>query len=199
MILSESSIETQGNTMLEVEMKFAAADFAALESALGARGIAVGPPRRDTDAYFNAPDRDFAQTDEAVRVRSIGDENYVTYKGPKLDPTTKTRLEIEVPLADGEEVAADFRRLLTHLRYRPVAVVRKARRIAEFDRHGFAMQLTLDDVDDVGSYAELEVVAPEEQMEAARAAVQAMATELGLTQSERRSYLQLLLEKQGAT
>jgi adenylate cyclase class 2 len=185
--------------MLEVEMKFAIADFAPVESALAAKGIAISPPRRDADAYFNAPDRDFAQTDEAVRVRSIGETNYVTYKGPKLDRTTKTRLEIEVPLADGEEVASDFRRILTHLRYRPVAVVRKTRRVAEFDRHGFAMQLTLDEVDGVGKYAELEVVAPEDRMEAAKAAVQAMAAELGLTQSERKSYLQLLLDKQGAT
>ena len=57
--------------------------------------------------------------------------------------------------------------------------------------------LTLDEVDGVGRYAELEVVAPEERAEAAKAAVLSAAAEFGLTQSERRSYLQLLLEKQG--
>jgi adenylate cyclase class 2 len=183
--------------MLEVEVKYAVADFAPLEAALAARKVNVGPPRCDADHYFNAPGRDFAQTDEAVRVRSIDEKNYITYKGPKIDRETKTRLEIEVPLADGEEAAADFRRLLTHLRYRPVAVVRKTRRIAEFTRDGFDMQLTLDEVDGVGQYAELEVVAPEERAGAAKAAVLAVAAELGLTNSERRSYLQLLLEKQG--
>jgi adenylate cyclase class 2 len=183
--------------VLEVEVKFAVDDFGPLEAALAACGVAVGPPRRDADNYFNAPDRDFAKTDEAVRVRSIGVKNYVTYKGPKIDRETKTRLEIEVPLADGNEVAADFGRLLTHLGYRPVAVVRKTRRVAEFSRDGFAMQATLDEVDGVGSYAELEVVAPEEKAAAAKAAVLAAAAELGLTRSERRSYLQLLLEKRG--
>jgi adenylate cyclase class 2 len=183
--------------MLEVEVKYAVADFGPLEAALAARGITPGVPRRDADHYFNAPDRDFAVTDEAVRVRTIGEKNFVTYKGPKIDRETKTRLEIEVPFADGEEAAADFRRLLTHLRYRPVAVVRKSRRVAEFNRDGFAMQVTLDEVDSVGQYAELEVVAPEDKADAAKAAVLAVATELGLTQSERRSYLQLLLEKQG--
>src|SRR5436309_2453434 len=198
MILSESrGTRTGGPAVLEVEVKYAVADFGPVEAALAALGVAVGPPRRDADHYFNAPDRDFAATDEAVRVRSIGVRNYVTYKGPKIDRETKTRLEIEVPLADGEEVAADFRNLLTHLRYRPVAVVRKARRVAEFTRDGFDMQVTLDEVDGVGRYAELEVVTPEDKAGAAKAAVLAAAAELGLTQSERRSYLQLLLEKQG--
>ncbi len=183
--------------MLEVEVKFAVADFAPIEAALKTEGVSIQPPRRDADHYFNAPDRDFAQTDEAVRVRSIGEKNYVTYKGPKIDRETKTRLEIEVPLADGEAVATDFRRLLTHLRYKPVAVVRKTRRVAEFGRDGFDMQLTLDEVDGVGRYAELEVVAPEDRADAAKATVLAVAAELGLTRSERRSYLQLLLEKQG--
>ena len=200
MILSENPLARNGEVaVLEVEVKFAVADFAPIEAALAARNVKINAPRRDADHYFNAPDRDFAQTDEALRVRSIGDRNYVTYKGPKLDRITKTRLEIEVPLADGEAVAADFRRLLTHLGYRPVAVVTKTRRVAEFTRDSFDMQLTLDEVDDVGRYAEVEVVAPEDQAGAAKAAVLAAATELGLTQSERRSYLQLLLEKQAKT
>jgi adenylate cyclase class 2 len=181
--------------VLEVEVKYAVADFAPLEAALARRGVTFGPPRRDADQYFNAPDRDFARTDEALRVRSIGPTNFVTYKGPKRDQATKTRLEIEVPIADGDEAAADFGRLLTHLGYRPVAVVRKARRLAEFERDGFTIQATLDDVDAVGRYAELEVVAEEGRYEAAKAAVLAAAAELGLNQVERRSYLQLLLEK----
>ena len=49
-------------------------------------------------------------------------------------------------------------------------------------------------MDGVGRYAELEAVAPEEQYAAAKAAVLAAAAGFGLTQVERRSYLQLLLE-----
>ena len=182
---------------MEIEVKYAVTDFASIEAALNAKGVTFQPNRHDADYYFNAPDRDFAQTDEAMRVRSIGEKNFVTYKGPKIDRETKTRLEIEVPLADGEEVAADFRQLLTHLGYRPVAVVRKRRRIAEFTRAGFDMQMTLDDVEGVGRYAELEVVAEESRYEAAKAAVLSAAAEQGQTEQERRSYLQMMLEKQG--
>mgnify|MGYP000429118694 CR=1 FL=1 len=35
---------------------------------------------------FNAADRDFAQTGEAVRLRRVGASNTLTYKGKKIDP-----------------------------------------------------------------------------------------------------------------
>src|SRR5438045_532648 len=144
--------------MLEVEVKYAVDDFAPLEAALARWGATLSPARRDADHYFNAPDRDFARTDEAFRVRSTGAENFVTYKGPKRDLETKTRLEVEVALADGDEAAADFRRLVTHLGYRPSGVVRKSRRTAECKRGGFPLQVCLDDVDSLGHFAELEVI-----------------------------------------
>jgi len=180
--------------MLEVEVKYAVEDLKPLAAALA--GWSAGETRRDEDHYFNAPDRDFARTDEALRVRSIGPRNYITYKGPKTDAETKTRFELELPLGDGPESAAQFRRLLTRLGYRPGGVVRKARRVFRSHRDGFDVQATLDDVDGLGTFAELEITADEDQLPAARAAVLGAAAELGLTQAERRSYLQLLLEKQ---
>lgn len=182
---------------LEVEMKFPAPDHAALEQALQQRGARPGKVLHEADQYFNAPDRDFAQTDEALRIRRIGAANFVTYKGPKTDQQTKTRTEIEVPLAVGDEAAADFERLLTHLGYRAVRVVRKQRRTYHIDSGGFAVEVCLDDVADVGRFVELEIVAPADQFEPAKAALLALAADLGLKNSERRSYLQLLIEKQG--
>src|SRR5262249_14012147 len=114
--------------MVEVEQKFPVADFTALESRLREFGAIPGDAREEADHYFNAPDRDFARTDEALRIRRIGASNRVTYKGPKRDAHTKTRTEIEVPLADGDQTAEDFVQLLTKLGYRPVAVVRKQRK-----------------------------------------------------------------------
>jgi adenylate cyclase class 2 len=184
--------------MLEVEVKYAGADFAALERCLRRWGAREDPARNDADHYFNAPDRDFAATDEALRLRRIGEHNFVTYKGPKVDPQTKTRTEIEVPLAPGDRAADDFARLLTRLGYRPVAVVRKARRLFHLDRGGFALEVTLDDVERVGRFAELEIQAPEAQLDAARNLLLQTADELGLSTGERRSYLELLLAAGGA-
>jgi adenylate cyclase class 2 len=185
--------------MLEVEVKYARADFAAVEARLREWGAREDPPRTDADHYFNAPDRDFAVTDEALRLRRIGDRNLVTYKGPKRDAQTKTRTEIEVPIAPGDAAAADFTRLLMHLGYRPVAVVRKARRAFHLRRGGFDLEVTLDDVEGVGRFAELEIQAPEEQLDPARDVVLETAAGLGLSANERRSYLELLLAARGGS
>jgi adenylate cyclase class 2 len=184
--------------MLEVEMKFSVPDLAALQSRLADWGAVASPPRQDADQYFNAPDRDFARTDEALRLRRIGSLNFVTYKGPKRNLQTKTRTEIEVPLADGDAAAEEFARILVHLRYRPVAIVRKRRRTYHLHRDGFLLEICLDEVEELGSFAEIETVVSEDQLEPAQAAVMRTAVALGLTASERRSYLQLLLEKRSS-
>ncbi len=182
--------------MLEIEVKYPDADFGDLERRLAAWGAAEGEPCDQADLYFNAPDRDFARTDEALRLRRVGEANRVTYKGPKRDARTKTRAEIEVGLDSGAAAAADFARLLTHLGYRPVTVVRKRRRTFHLERDGFPIEVALDEVEGLGRFAELEIQAPEECLAAARAALLTAAGELGLKDQERRAYLQLLLEKE---
>ncbi len=179
--------------MLEVEMKFPATNLAALEQRLRERGASPGKVLCEEDHYFNAPDRDFARTDEALRLRRIGAANFVTYKGPKRDAQTKTRSEIEVPLAEGDRSAADFVNLLKHLGYRPVAVVRKQRRTLSLREGGFPVEVCLDEVEQIGCFAELEIIVPEDQLTEARAVLQRLSAELGLGGSERRSYLEMLL------
>ena len=181
--------------MLEVEMKFPVTDLAPLQKRLAEWDAAQQAVLQEADHYFNAPDRDFARTDEALRVRRVGSTNFVTYKGPKLDAQTKTRTEVEVRLADGDAIATAFGQLLTHLGYRPVAVVRKERRTWRLEREGFSVDVCLDRVEDVGEFVELEIQAPEEQLQKAREVLLRCAGALGLTTSERRSYLELLLER----
>lgn len=185
--------------MLEVEMKFPAANVAALLPQLTALGAQAHGTRIEVDHYFNAPDRDFAQTDEALRLRCIDQQNILTYKGPKLDALTKTRTEIEVPLATGLHAADVARAFLTSLGYRPTATVRKHRQTYGLSFQGFHLEVCLDQVDEVGTYIELEIVAPQEQLDAARQAVQALSQQLSLSGTERRSYLQLLLEQRTKT
>ena len=71
--------------------------------------------RIEVDRYFNHPARDFAETDEALRIRRIGPVNRITYKGPRVDTVTKTRQELELPLVEGEKSAADWITLLEKL------------------------------------------------------------------------------------
>lgn len=181
--------------MLEIEVKCPVADFAAVRQRLEAWGAACDPPRQEADHYFNAPDRDFARTDEALRLRRVGDRNWVTYKGPKRDQQTKTRTEIEVPLADGDAAAEDMCRLLTSLGYRPVAVVRKERVGYHCRRAGYDVHITLDEVAGVGRFVEAEIQAPEEKLAHGRDVVLGLIADLGLRETERRSYLEMLLAR----
>jgi adenylate cyclase, class 2 len=181
--------------MLEIEMKFPVRDFAAVESRLS-EWQAEGPEILDeADHYFNAPDRDFAQTDEALRLRRVASANFLTYKGPKIDARTKTRAEIEVRLSDGDDTAKKTIQFFTSLGYRPVAVVKKRRQVYRTQRDGFSLEICLDEVEGSGKFVELEILAPEDRLDAGRDALLQLAGELGLTNTERRSYLEMLLAR----
>ena len=179
--------------MLEVEVKYRLPDPTAIETRLRAWGAVSVADHNEADHYLNAPDRDFARTDEALRLRRIGADNYLTYKGPRKDSTSKTRPEIEIPCPPGDAAAEAFLKLFGHLGYRPTAVVRKRRRIYEWTREGFTVHACLDDVDGVGRFIELEIVADDSRYEAARTTLLQIASELNLGPTETRSYLEQLL------
>src|SRR5262245_58699847 len=118
--------------MLEIELKFPVADFGPVEKKLVVMSAKALPAIDEADHYFNAPDRDFAKTDEAVRLRTIADTNRITYKGPKQAGPAKMRTEIELAIESGAEAGDKWRRLVQCLGYRPTAVVKKRRIIQEF-------------------------------------------------------------------
>lgn len=179
--------------MLEVEMKFRVDDAAKFAGKLS-RWKPL-PTRKEEDYYFNAPDRDFARTDEAFRIRSVGEQNFITYKGPKTDTVPKTRFELELPVADGRSAADEWKDLLGRLGYRLTGVVRKSRQSFSIRRDGLEVQATIDTVEELGVFAEVEVVVSEEELQKARDIVLEVADELGLKDRERRSYLNCLLSR----
>ncbi len=107
--------------VLEVEQKFHVSDPTALVGALAALGATEHETEEQVDRYLAHPGRDFSRTDEALRLRRSGEHHYITYKGPKLDATTKTRREIEVELPAGDAATADMADLLEALGFQPVA------------------------------------------------------------------------------
>jgi adenylate cyclase class 2 len=181
----------------EVEQKFPVADMAAFEAKLAARGATVSEPRSEIDHYYAHPARDFAASDEALRIRRTDRSSYLTYKGPKVDTTTKTRREIELELWAQEAKVQSLENLLEALGFTPVAEVCKYRRKASISWQGREIEAALDEVVDVGTFVELELVAEEDDVEPAKACIASLARELGLSGSERRSYLELLLEGRG--
>ena len=108
---------------------------------------------------------------------------------------TKTRKEIELPLPPGNETIQQFRALLEVLGFRPVATVIKQRQAGTYHWEGHDVHITSDEVQDVGSYVELEIMADDQGLSAAKKALGSLANQLGFAASERRSYLELLLSK----
>ena len=100
-----------------------------------------------------------------------------------------------MPLADGTERVAQYVQLLTALGFRSVAEVRKRRRYGQFEWRQFQIEATLDEVDGLGSFAELEIQVDASMLTQAQTELVALATHLGLPAVERRSYLEMLLEK----
>ena len=179
----------------EVELKFPVPDLRAFAEHLIDLAVPISPAQEEIDVYFAHPARDFAQTDEALRLRRKGDANCITYKGPKIDATTKTRREIELPLGPGPESLASWTALLEAVGFRPAGEVRKSRRKAAISWQGRQVEASLDEVEGLGTFVEFELVAEASAVEAAKACIQSLAQSFDLTEGERQSYLELLLKE----
>ena len=188
----------------EVEMKIPIPDEESIESVLLKLGAKKTNIETQTDVYFDHPCRSFEQTDEALRIRSRGkitkyeespsipdQKTEMTYKGPKLDSTTKTRLEISLGIAD----IASAKTILDQLGFRNVATIRKQRSF-------FLLEdtvISIDSVEHVGLFLELErVVESEELIPSARELIFGQLEKLGLDSKDsiRESYLEIFLRKE---
>ena len=150
----------------EVEVKFRSVDHAVLEQRLTELGAELSGSAIQVDTYLTHPARDFAATNEAFRVRQVGNENRITYKGPRKPGPTKTREEIEIRFADGALAAGQLLQLFEVLGFRPVATIRKRRTSFHMKRGGLSLEVTLDLVESLGDFAEIEALVPSEHVTA---------------------------------
>jgi adenylate cyclase, class 2 len=180
---------------LEVEQKYLLTQPEQVAACLDTLGVQWQPPIQQSDIYFNHPIRDYAQTDEALRLRSVAEQNCITYKGPKLSATTKTRQELEIPLVAGLVHLEQYCELLTALGFRRVREVCKERRPGTVEWQGQSIEIAWDQVAGLGTYIELELCVEPENLATAQAMILSLATKLGLTEPERRSYLEMLETK----
>lgn len=188
--------------MYEVELKFQVSDASALERELVGLGARFRSAVEQVDRYFAHPCRDFAATDEALRLRRTGGDVAITWKGPRIDATTKTRREIELAIAaaaadtgGGPATIDRWTDLLEALGFRPVREVAKRRRIAAISWEGVDVEAALDAVAGLGDFLELEIQAAADEVPLARGRLESLARRLGCGPAERRSYLELLLAR----
>lgn len=207
--------------MYEVEVKVRA-DHDRIRSRLNELGDVDGVDVRDErneldttpthivqqiDTYYDAPHREFKETDEALRIREETDKGkadgetkknrtaakgeettQLTYKGPLVDDASKTREESETVVDNRETMDT----ILKNLGFSPAAVVEKEREQYVFGEY----TVTLDTVSDLGEFVEVERVSDDTEIETAREGAFSILHALGLDPNEqiRTSYLGLLIE-----
>jgi len=192
--------------MYEVELKVRA-EHEQVQARLDDLDATLVERIHQEDTYYDPPDRDFAQTDEALRIRRHSDgedeRTLLTYKGPLIDSESKTRQEAETEFEDDEAMQS----ILDGLGYEPVATVSKERvRYSLGD-----CTITLDTVDGLGEFVEVELETdadletearsgdegerPQESLDVLRGQAIDLLEELDLDSDEqiRTSYLSLLL------
>lgn len=167
--------------VLEVEVKLELMAPGALRERLRKAGATPQTIQHQDDLYFTHPGRDFASTDEALRLRRTADGMDLTYKGPKQDGAAKVREEIVLAMPD------DPTTLLESLGFTASARIRKQREPWTLGD----ICIAIDTIDGLGTFAEVEAISTDADQ--ATAEVEAAIEALGLTGAQRfrQSYLEL--------
>ena len=146
----------------------------------------------EEDLYYTPSWKNFLQTDEALRVRSVRSLRgetvcRITYKGPNQEKGVHAREELETQVEDGEILKA----ILDRLSFRPLAAVRKKRDYYVREN----THICVDQVEGLGSYFEVEQLG-----EAEPGAVKALADSLDIpgAVAEPRTYLEMILRGKGS-
>jgi len=179
--------------MFEVEAKFVVDSFAIIE-----QQYEFEDPVLEKDVYYQHPSRDFLNSDEWLRLRTIIDGAteidlfVVTYKGAKLitESGIKTRQEIEFKASN------EIVELLKILGFKKFVRVEKYRRKSKINYNDLNMMITLDDVIGLGKYVEIEILVEDfnEKLLAINA-IETISKKLGLDKSEKRGYAKMILNE----
>jgi len=177
--------------MLEVELKVRVPALEPVRKQLLEKGAVCSGRIHEHDIYYNAPHRDFGQTDEAVRVRYTNDHAVITYKGAKIKKFgLKAREELNTAVESGEV----FETMLDRLGFTKTTEVNKWRENYKFS----GSAISLDEVDELGTFVEIEIMAEDENTDAA-VLIERIAKEIGVFgEPILASYLELLLSKRSA-
>jgi len=194
--------------MIEVEIKVKISDPKLIRNKFDFNGVYKLSLHHE-DTYFNMPKglRDFKQTDEALRLRKSIEFNrdnktitqkinyFITYKGKKIDKTTKTREEIEVKINEIE----DMKNLLKLLGFREVFTVIKERELYDFTFQDTKIEALIDYLPILEQFfIEVEILAETiNKVENAKDILFQFLENFGIKKEEsiRTSYLELVMKK----
>ena len=166
---------------LEIEIKAYCDDLEKVKHLITMLGAVYIKTAKETDQYFNHPEKDFGKTDEALRIRTVNNDSVLTYKGPKISSKSKARIEKEIDVSD----ETTSREILLLLGFKDSGTIMKNRDYYQLDN----ITICLDDVEGLGAFVELEQIG--DDIEKIETDLFTLAANLKLDRFERKSYLEL--------
>ncbi|UUX91841.1 class IV adenylate cyclase [Methanoplanus endosymbiosus] len=141
------------------------------------------------DMYYNSLIRDYAKTDEALRIRNTGESAELTYKGPKVKTAgVKAREEYNVTISS----AVDMEKILTRTGFFISRGVQKRREEYSF----MGATIALDIVEGLGHFVEIEIIS--EDKDSAALEINKIKEFLGIDSDNiSTSYLEMIINKEG--
>ena len=177
--------------MVEVEVKIPVGDLNEVRVYLQKAGFAHAGSRIEKDTYFDGGINGIRKSGQALRVRQILDcdtgekKAEINFKGKKIDSVSMSRPEYETTVGDGEIAG----KILLEAGFFPVkpSVIKKREMLVCGE-----MTACLDEVEGLGTFLELEILADDESGRApALRKIEAILTGMGCTMEDttRVSYL----------
>lgn len=187
---------------MEIEMKIPLKADNSIEKVITLLSKKLGTPSEEItqiDTYFTSPIHNFRKSDEALRLRHIltesgKEKSEITYKGPKQGENMKLREEITIEASN----IINAKRILQNLGFQIFTKIKKKR--INWRRNSFV--ISFDIVENLGLFLEIETTTTSEHSEEitkSKEKIIHLAKEIIPTWSgkdERKSYLELLIEKQ---
>lgn len=199
--------------MIEVEIKTKISNPDLIKKELKKIGGIYKLSLMHEDTYFNMPNglRDFKKTDEALRLRKSIEFNkkdktkshkvnyFITYKGKKMDTSTKTREEIELNISNLEKM----REILKLIGFQEVFTVVKERDLFTVLYENHQITVLIDYLPLLKQFF-MEIEYPSDSINSIsvhREILFDFLSHLGIDKKESitKSYLELILEKLNIT
>lgn len=176
--------------MIEVEVKLPIDSAERIEARLLNMGFIYKETITQEDRYYDNRDGMIRGTGQALRLRCVGDDCCITFKGRKLDTVSMTRQELETSVGDMDVMHG----ILESLGFSVVPLsVKKTRREYSL-KQDYEMHACLDEVEGLGSFLELEIVTVVECRMEAFSAIEKILNQLGygIGDTTTNSYLSML-------
>lgn len=147
-MLRRNSVVTTNNQEVEIKLR-APGDPEEMRRRLQAAGFTVSKPRVfESNALFDTVENKLREASQLLRLRNVGDDSILTYKGPSSPGKHKSREEIETQVSDARKMELIVARLGFKLTFR----YEKFRTEYQADQEG---TVTLDETP-IGLYIEVE-------------------------------------------